>query len=250
MKKGGIAAVAGMIVLAGVLAVAFIRRPGDAGGQVEGGNTPQITFAASVTRVVAEVESGIIEKPFVMVEDPAAGGGLSVELPENPDKTELNPKTRTSGGEPAFWKDVDAGKYVGQALYPNGAIRVPFEVLKAGDYSVWFRAYWLHGCANSVYFMIDPRKDPVDADGNGEYDDEIVPVSLDGAGTYKVWHWVRYGREGDVFHLDAGRHEIVIYNREDGVRLDQVLFAELAGGNQYYPTGVEESFPAEPSPDL
>ena len=205
-----------------------------------------ITFAQEVPRVVTEAETAKLEAPFVMIDDPAASGGKAIEIPENPDATELNPKSKTADGKPAEWEKVSKGEFAGQPLYPNGIARIPFTIKEDGEYVLWMRAYWLHGCANSLYFMIDPQKDPVDKDGNGTYDDEIIPTAFDGGGTYKIWHWVQYGAHGqnkkpETFKLSAGQHTIVIYNREDGIRLDQILFAGYSEGNEYYPTGIEKN---------
>ena len=47
-----------------------------------------------------------------------------------------------------------------------------------------------------------------------------------------TWHWVK----GDTFTLTAGKHTITIFNREDGVRLDQFL---LTTDTALRPVGIE-----------
>jgi len=251
MSKKVLLAAGVLVVAAAVLTGVVIMGRSDGGGGNGGGVSgnegggPVISFMDTPDTIVVEVEQGMVDAPMVVADDPAAGGSKCVFIPEGPNETELNPKAHTEDGTPVFWKDVKESKYAGKALYPNGMAHVKFNVEEAGDYVLWMRAYWMHGCANSFYFLVDPDNDPVDKDGNGAYDDEVIPMEFgDADGTYKVWHWVRYGRKKaggrpETFRLDPGEHTIAIYNREDGIRLDQVLFVEYDAENEYYPTGIE-----------
>ena len=61
--------------------------------------------------------------------------------------------------------------------------------------------------------------------------------------THKRWKWFTVRRP---FEVAEGPHVLRIYPREDGIRIDQVLFAEeVEGADGYVPQGIEET--AEPA---
>jgi hypothetical protein len=92
-----------------------------------------------------------------------------------------------------------------------GTVRLAFTAPRAGRYVLWLRAFWgldgEAGCSNSVAVLL-----------NG-----ASPVTVQD-GTYGRWHWVPYWR-GEAVDLRAGGNTLSIQSREDGLRLDQVLFA-------------------------
>lgn len=78
-----------------------------------------------------------------------------------------------------------------------------------GAYTLWCRVYWEGECSNSFSVQIDDH-----------------PIFLFGEdATFKTWHWVRYpvARTATPLVLTKGSHTFTFLNREDGVRLDQVL---------------------------
>lgn len=89
-----------------------------------------------------------------------------------------------------------------------------------GEYIFWARVWWLDSCGNSLRIIIDGGR----------------PFLFGQDGTYKSWHWVK----GMKVKLTAGTHELKIENREDGVKVDQILLAPDA---DYVPTGIEDTTP-------
>jgi len=76
-------------------------------------------------------------------------------------------------------------------------------------------------CGNSVFVKVDEAGKPM-AVGND--------------GTYNAWHWLKVPVP-QPYELGAGKHQIIVLNREDGIRLDQLL---LTGDLEYVPQGIEE----------
>jgi hypothetical protein len=52
-------------------------------------------------------------------------------------------------------------------------------------------------------------------------------------GTYNAWHWQKSPKS---CKLTPGRHKLEVLNREDGIKLSQVL---LLNDKDYIPDGVE-----------
>jgi hypothetical protein len=131
------------------------------------------------------------------------------------------------GGDPAL-KEASGGSGI---AIPEGAGKPPeaggeavysFAVAQAGEYVFWGRAWWENSCGNSFTLILDQGR----------------PYEFGGDGTYTSWHWVK----GMKVRLSAGPHTLRIQNREDGVKLDQFIFA---ADPKYVPVGIEE-----PSPPL
>ncbi len=105
--------------------------------------------------------------------------------------------------------EVNAGKAVFE-----------IEIPAAGFYTLWARVYWDDECSNSLSVQID--------DG---------PRFLFGqTATYKTWHWVRSPPRLAVMNLEPGRRRITFHNREDGVRIDQIL---LTRNRRLIPVDIE-----------
>ena len=117
-------------------------------------------------------------------------------------------------------KDPTAARGAAVAVPPKagkwpGALALPFDLPRAGVYNLWLRAYWgtdkQDACSNSVTFQLNER----------------FPVTAQD-GTYRIWHWVQIrmpGRHQGAVKLAAGRHIFILRNREDGIKIDQVLLA-------------------------
>lgn len=105
--------------------------------------------------------------------------------------------------------EVNAGK----AVYE---IDIPTD----GFYYLWARVYWDNECSNSLSVQIN--------DG---------PLFLFGqTATYKTWHWVRSPPRLAVMNLSQGANRLTFHNREDGIRIDQVL---LTRNRRLIPVGIE-----------
>lgn len=103
----------------------------------------------------------------------------------------------------------------GKAVY---TVEVPAD----GSFTLWCRVWWGGECSNSFTVTLDDQ-----------------PAFLFGEdATYKAWHWVRYplSRTSAPITLAKGKHTLTFHNREDGVRLDQVL---LSADKRFVPVEIE-----------
>ncbi len=96
------------------------------------------------------------------------------------------------------------------------------EVPEDGQFTLWCRVWWEGECSNSFTVGFDDQ-----------------PAFLFGEdATYKAWHWVKYpvSRTVAPLKLAKGKHSLVFRNREDGVRLDQIL---LSADKRFVPVDIE-----------
>jgi len=92
------------------------------------------------------------------------------------------------------------------------------DIQDAATCKVWLRVWWEGACGNTIYVKMD--------------DGKAVTVGNDG--TYDAWHWL----EAPItYPLTQGPHKLVLLNREDGIRVDQIL---LTDDMEYFPQGIEE----------
>ena len=96
------------------------------------------------------------------------------------------------------------------------------EIPEDGTFTLWCRVWWEGECSNSFTIGFDDQ-----------------PTFLFGEdATYKAWHWVKYpvSRTVSPIKLAKGKHTLVFHNREDGVRLDQIL---LSADKRFVPVDIE-----------
>jgi len=161
--------------------------------------------------IVLEAESATeLEKPMVLVREASPPEGVT-PVPGASAKAYL--AIPQGAGNPP---EVDAGKAVFE-----------FDAPKAGLYILWIRAYWDDSCGNSVGVVI-----------NGG-----APFMIEDT-TYLTWHWVRSPPRLRQLALPAGRVRLELLNREDGIRIDQIL---LTTNKRYIPVDIETATVA-PSP--
>jgi hypothetical protein len=103
----------------------------------------------------------------------------------------------------------------------QGEIKLSFEIDEPGDYLLWGRAYWLSECNSSFTVVID----------------DSLPFTFGKDATYNTWHWVKAPPRLKMLTLTKGKHVLTLKNRQDGVKLDQIL---LVLDKRYVPVGVEE----------
>lgn len=84
---------------------------------------------------------------------------------------------------------------------------------------IWVRTWWEGSCGNTVCVRLGEKG---------------KPLTVGNDGTYDSWHWLE---TPGVFKLDKGTHTLFLLNREDGIRIDQIL---VTNDMEYYPQGVEE----------
>ena len=110
-------------------------------------------------------------------------------------------------------KGASGAKYLQIAIGKGKAPKVScqttfaFDVDKEAPYYLWCRVWWDGECSNSFTMTLD--------DG--------LPFIFGEDATYNAWHWVKAPPRLKQLNLSKGRHTLTIKNREDGVRLDQIL---------------------------
>ncbi len=102
----------------------------------------------------------------------------------------------------------------------SGSAVFRFTVEKDGDFILWCRVWWNGECSNSFTMQID----------------DSAPFAFGQDGTYKAWHWVKAPPNLKCLKLTKGEHVLIVSNREDGVKLDQIL---LTTDRKYVPVDVE-----------
>jgi len=165
--------------------------------------------AAAETTIYFEAEQAqTIEKHFQKVDEPykdIKGRPSSKGYLYIPDK--VNPKDKDNVPLPD----------------PPGKVVFEINVPKAGQYNLWIRRWWMDSCGNSVFVMVEgsPTKHVFGEEA-----------------TYQYWYWSKLKNE--TLSLKAGVNRLVLLNREDGIRLDQVC---LTTDDRYTPVGVRPPTP-------
>lgn len=119
---------------------------------------------------------------------------------------------------------VSGGKYLevpqgaGDGKKIGGKAKYSIELKQGGTYYFWIRAWWIDSCGNSFGVIFDDKP----------------PFTCGQDGTYKKWHWVKSKLR---LKLKAGKHDLVLTNREDGARVDQIL---LTNDKSFVPVDIEE----------
>lgn len=180
---------------------------------------PEAPLVAAPDYLLLEAEGAVsVVPPFSVVLDREASGGKAIEIPEGTPENEHaeRPESRKAEGT------------------------VVFRVRSEGDYRLWFRAWWDCSCGDSVNFQVDG-----------------APPSYVTSSTTRSWQWVPWrsqdpesGSRQRTVHLAAGEHRLRLFNREDGIRLDQVLLT-TDPEELFYPAGIMEKpapAPAPPAP--
>jgi|694.fasta_scaffold72671_2 hypothetical protein len=157
-------------------------------------------------RVTVEAESAeTIEAPVVVVREAAVPEG-SKYVP---------------GAANAAYLEIPQGKG-NPPDNPHGLAVLTVNVPSDGDYTLWCRVWWEDECSNSFSVKIN----------------ESAPFLFGENATYKTWHWMRYpvARTAKPITLKAGTNTLTVLNREDGVRLDQVI---LSADRRFVPVDQE-----------
>ena len=107
----------------------------------------------------------------------------------------------------------------GSGTKAGGSAKYKLNLTEDGTYYLWARCWWDDSCGNSFNVKIG-----------------ALPVfTLGNDGTYKSWHWVKAKVK---LKLKKGTHELVISNREDGIKVDQFL---ITNDRKLIPVDIEES---------
>ena len=188
-----------------------------------GGRQPATVPAGGTPPVCGSCETDARPAPSPEVTQTAPATGVRILLQAGKDAqvvygpAKLVPATGETGGSQVWEVAEEAGKPPeGSEGAPYGGARFEIEMPKAGKVKVWVRAWWEGGCSNSVF---------VKGEGQG-------PAIVLTDNTYKTWHWVEPGE----IVLPAGKQTLLLLNREDGVKIDQLLIT----GDDAVPQGIEE----------
>lgn len=161
---------------------------------------------ATGARVCIEAESAItFEAPMLVVTQAVPPAGIKV----------------ISGASNEAYIEIPEGRGNPPAVMTGKAV-ITLNIPTENAYTIWCRVYWEGECSNSFNVQIDER-----------------PVFLLGEdATFKTWHWVRYPvtRTAAPVVLTKGSHTFTFLNREDGVRLDQIL---LSADKRFVPIELE-----------
>ncbi len=105
---------------------------------------------------------------------------------------------------------------------PQGRAVLTVDAPTDGDYTLWCRVWWEDECGNSFTVRIN----------------DSPPFLFGENATYKTWHWMRYpvARTAKPITLKAGTNTLTVLNREDGVRLDQIV---LSADRRFVPVDQE-----------
>jgi hypothetical protein len=145
-----------------------------------------------------------------------------VEVSHEPAASADQPREESGASQQAYL-EVKQGSGNPPAV-TTGVARCEFTLPEDGTYLMWTRAAWHDECGNSVTIQID--------DG--------TPFTVGQDATYKAWHWVKSPPRLPQLTLKSGAHVLRIENREDGIKIDQVLFTT---DRRYVPVGIETSSP-------
>ena len=157
-------------------------------------------------RVTVEAESAeTIEVPVVVVRET-----------DVPDGSKYVP-----GAANAAYLEIPQGKG-NPPDNPHGRAVLVVHVPADGDYTLWCRVWWEDECGNSFSIKIN----------------DTAPFLFGENATYKTWHWMRYpvARTAKPITLKAGTNTLTVLNREDGVRLDQIV---LSADRRFVPVDQE-----------
>ena len=129
--------------------------------------------------------------------------------------------TNGIAGASGFYLEIPEG--AGNPPKRNeGKAAYPFELPEEVTATLWCRVWWEGECSNSFTVTVDNQ-----------------PAFLFGEdATYKTWHWVKYpvSRTVAPIKLAKGPHTLTIQNREDGVRIDQIL---ISADKRFVPVDIE-----------
>ena len=225
--------IAAVLILLGVSAAGIILFKSSPSGNPDNpvdnpnGNEFIITnFQFNGVKVVIEPENyETIEKPVAVISDSSASGKKCIEIKEG-------------AGKPG-------GKKPGGGIYPSvfGKVVCSFVIPKTAYYRMWGRRWWMDACGNSFTIIIKGEKPVIYYEKGKKKKGEIPHTFGDDASYNKdlglAWKWTRE----EVYYFEKGSYTISILNREDGVKLDQILFAEKLDEEDdfpYTPTRIEK----------
>lgn len=134
---------------------------------------------------------------------------------------EINDKVEAVQVSQAKIIEIEQG--AGEGSKVGGTAKYKITLKEDGTYFFWARCWWIDGCGNSVNVkIIDKAVDKY----------EFI---LGNDGTYKSWHWVKAKVS---LKLEKGAYDLELGNREDGIKIDQLL---ITSDRKLIPVEIEKS---------
>ena len=134
-----------------------------------------------------------------------------VKIVEVTDKVEA---AKVSGG-----KIIEIEQGAGDGSKVGGSAKYKINLKEQGTYYFWARCWWLDSCGNSFGMKIGDKPEFI----------------MGNDGTYKSWHWVKAKIS---LMLEKGVYDLEIDNREDGIKIDQIL---ITSDRKLIPVEIEKS---------
>ena len=139
-----------------------------------------LCVSAAAAPIVFEAEhANDLDAVFLIDETPGCSGGLCLMVPDDAAEPA---GLKVSGARHSYVVDID----------------------EEGTYDAWFRVYWTHSCANSLWISI-----------NGGVQQKVTDK------VFSEWHWLK----GPAARMEKGRNMLALSNREDGAHIDQIALA-------------------------
>jgi hypothetical protein len=123
-------------------------------------------------------------------------------------------KDKVSGGSVL---EIPQGSGEGKAVGGSAAFTVTIPA--DGRYVFWARVWWADSCGNTFSVKIG----------------DFPPFTFGNNGTYQAWHWMKSNVR---LELKKGKTSLSILNREDGIKIDQIL---LTSDLDFVPVGIESA---------
>ena len=144
---------------------------------------------------VIEAEDGYLNAPLAVFQDSSASGNNYIEAPNGSGSISDDPNQVNSSAEYSFIAPV------------------------TGNYVIWGRVKAMNGNDDSFFISVD----------GGDYALWDLQISQDW-----VWDKVndRGGADPVIFYLEAGQHTLMLKQREDGSKIDQIL---ITGDLEFIP---------------
>lgn len=131
----------------------------------------------------------------------------------------LEPQDKVEAAKVSKGKFIEIVQGAGSGSKVGGSATYKIQLPEDGIYYLWARCWWIDCCGNS--FSVKLGEKPVFTFGND--------------GTYKNWHWVKAKVK---LKMKKGSYELVLENREDGIKVDQIL---ITNDRKLIPVDIEDS---------
>ncbi|HCE46508.1 MAG TPA: hypothetical protein DET40_23430 [Lentisphaeria bacterium] len=131
--------------------------------------------------------------------------------------TEL--KDKAEADQVSQGKIIEIEQGAGEGSKVGGSAKYKINLKEDGVYYLWARCWWIDSCGNSFGVKIGDKPEFI----------------MGNDGTYKSWHWIKAKVS---IKLDKGVYDLVIDNREDGIKIDQIL---ITSDRKLIPVEIEKS---------